>query len=207
MQPIVLASSSPYRKALLSKLNFSFITDAPNIDETPLIGESPSALVERLATEKATTIAGKHPAALIIGSDQVACVNETLLSKPGNFDNAFAQLQQCSANTVTYYTGLCLFNGTTATSQVHTERYQLNFRALTDQEISNYLLLEQPYGCAGSIKSEGLAVSLFKSHHGRDPNALIGLPLIQLLKMLRAEGINPLLTSKGLLLHEKLQTE
>ncbi|MFT6310143.1 MAG: MAF protein [Porticoccus sp.] len=194
MQPIVLASSSPYRKTLLSKLNFSFVTDSPDIDETALIGEAPTALVERLATEKTTAIISRHPAALIIGSDQVASVNGTILSKPGSFDKAFAQLQQCSANTVTYYTGLCLLNAATNNSQVHTERYQLNFRTLTDQEISNYLQLEQPYDCAGSIKSEGLAVSLFQSHHGRDPNALIGLPLIQLLKMLRTEGVNPLLS-------------
>ncbi len=193
MQPIILASSSPYRKELLHKLNISFNTESPKLDETPLAGESPIELVERLATAKAAAIARKHPSALIIGSDQVACVNGAVLSKPGNFDNAFTQLKQCSANTVTYYTGLCLLNSATNTNQIHTERYQLHFRALADQEISNYLQLEQPYDCAGSIKSEGLAVSLFESHQGRDPNALIGLPLIQLLKMLRAEGINPLL--------------
>jgi septum formation protein len=192
MQSIVLASSSPYRKVLLSKLNISFSAESPDIDETPLPSEPPTALVERLAKAKTTAIASKYPSALIIGSDQVACINDTILSKPGNFDNAFAQLKQCSANTVTYYTGLCLFNSATNTNQIHTERYQLHFRALTDQEISNYLQLEQPYDCAGSIKSEGLAVSLFESYQGRDPNALIGLPLIQLLKMLRVEGINPL---------------
>jgi MAF protein len=192
MQSIVLASSSPYRKALQSKLNISFSTESPDIDETPFAGELPTALVERLATAKAAAIASKYPSALIIGSDQVACVNGAVLSKPGNFDNAFNQLKQCSANTVTYYTGLCLLNSATNTNQIHTERYQLHFRALTDQEIVNYLHLEQPYDCAGSIKSEGLAVSLFDSHQGRDPNALIGLPLIQLLKMLRVEGINPL---------------
>ena len=193
MQPIILASSSPYRKELLHKLNISFNAESPKLDETPLAGESPIELVERLATAKAANIDRKHPSALIIGSDKVACVNGAVLSKPGNFDNAFTQLKQCSANTVTYYTGLCLLNSATNTNQIHTERYHLHFRALADQEISNYLQLEQPYDCAGSIKSEGLAVSLFESHQGRDPNALIGLPLIQLLKMLRAEGINPLL--------------
>ena len=193
MQSIILASSSPYRKELLNKLNISFNAESPKLDETPLAGESPIELVERLATAKAAAIARKHPSALIIGSDQVACVNGAVLSKPSNFDNAFTQLKQCSSNTVTYYTGLCLLNSATNTNQIHTERYQLHFRALADQEISNYLQLEQPYDCAGSIKSEGLAVSLFESHQGRDPNALIGLPLIQLLKMLRAEGINPLL--------------
>ena len=193
MQSIILASSSPYRKELLNKLNISFNAESPKLDETPLAGESPIELVERLATAKAAAIARKHPSALIIGSDQVACVNGAVLSKPSNFDNAFTQLKQCSSNTVTYYTGLCLLNSATNTNQIHTERYQLHFRALADQEISNYLQLEQPYDCAGSIKSEGLAVSLFESHQGRDPNALIGLPLIQLLKMLRAEGVNPLL--------------
>ena len=193
MQSIILASSSPYRKELLNKLNISFNAESPKLDETPLAGESPIELVERLATAKAAAIARKHPSALIIGSDQVACVNGAVLSKPGNFDNAFTQLKQCSSNTVTYYTGLCLLNSATNTNQIHTERYQLHFRALADQEISNYLQLEQPYDCAGSIKSEGLAVSLFECHQGRDPNALIGLPLIQLLKMLRAEGVNPLL--------------
>jgi MAF protein len=195
MQSIVLASSSPYRKELLSKLNISFSAEAPNIDETPLASESPSALVERLAKAKTAAIANKYSSALIIGSDQVASVDNTILSKPGNFNNAFAQLKQCSANIVTYYTGLCVLNSETNINQIHTERYQLHFRPLTDQEISNYLQLEQPFDCAGSIKSEGLAINLFESFQGRDPNALIGLPLIQLLKMLRTEGINPLLDS------------
>ena len=198
MQSIVLASSSPYRKALLSKLNINFRAEPPYVDETPLAGESPTALVERLAKAKAAAVASKYSSALIIGSDQIACVNGTILSKPGNFDNAFNQLKQCSANTVTYYTGLCVLNNKTNTNQIHTERYQLHFRALTNQEISNYLKFEQPYDCAGSIKSEGFAVNLFESYQGRDPNALIGLPLIQLLKMLRTEGVNPLLNEQTL---------
>jgi MAF protein len=198
MQSIILASSSPYRKALLSKLNINFNAESPDIDERPLAGESPTTLVERLAKAKAAAVASKHSSSLIIGSDQVACVNGTILSKPGSFDNAFTQLKQCSANTVTYFTGLCVLNGKTSTNQIHTERFQLHFRALTDQEISNYLQIEQPYDCAGSIKSEGLAVNLFESYQGRDPNALIGLPLIKLLKMLRTEGINPLLSEQTL---------
>lgn len=185
---LVLASSSPFRKALLEKLNLSFVTDSPDIDETPLAGESIEAMVMRLAEGKARTLATHHPQALIIGSDQSASLNGEVLHKPGNFDNAFAQLKAASGQCITFYTGLCLLNSASGETQTICEPYQVTFRQLEDDEIRHYLETEQPYNCAGSFKSEALGICLFESMRGDDPNTLIGLPLIQLCRMLKAQG-------------------
>lgn len=185
---LVLASSSPFRKALLEKLNLSFVTGSPDIDETPLAGESIEAMVMRLAEAKARALVTHHPQALIIGSDQSASLNGEVLHKPGNFDNAFAQLKAASGQCITFYTGLCLLNSASGEAQTICEPYQVTFRQLEDDEIRHYLETEQPYNCAGSFKSEALGICLFESMRGDDPNTLIGLPLIQLCRMLKAQG-------------------
>jgi len=188
-QPLVLASTSPYRRELLQRLYLSFDTAAPDIDETRLDGESPQQLVERLARAKAEAVALQHPQALIIGSDQVACIDEQILGKPGNRENAIAQLQMASGKTVTFYTGLCLLNAARGAAQTRCEPFKVHFRPLDRAQIERYVDREQPFGCAGSFKSEGLGISLFTRLEGDDPNALIGLPLIRLIAMLEVEGI------------------
>lgn len=187
---IVLASTSPYRKALLEKLNLTFTTAKPETDETPLADESAIELVERLAIAKAQAIASKTPGALVIGSDQV-CFNGTqILGKPGTHDNAVAQLKAASGKKVTFYTGLALINSDTGEISSLVEPYTVHFRELTEQMIENYIRSEQPLDCAGSFKSEGLGISLFSRLEGRDPNSLIGLPLISLIEMLEKQGVN-----------------
>ncbi|MGB5446780.1 MAG: nucleoside triphosphate pyrophosphatase [Psychromonas sp.] len=186
-QQLVLASTSPFRKQLLEKLHLQFITDKPNVDETPLAGETAIELVERLAVAKASALAPVYENALLIGSDQV-CVNDgKILGKPGNFDNAFAQLKAASGKKITFYTGLALVNSKTGHVQSVVEPFSVQFRELTDAMIENYLHKEQPFNCAGSFKSEGYGIALFESLEGKDPNSLIGLPLISLIKMLEAE--------------------
>lgn len=192
MQPIVLASSSPYRQALLRRLGLDFVAAAPNIDETPLANEAPEALAKRLASGKARALKDRHSNALIIGSDQVAWADGERLGKPGTFANALAQLQRSRGKTVTFYTGLCLYDSATGNEQLAVELYQASFRDLTDTQLRNYLIREQPYDCAGSFKCEGLGITLFESLAGDDPNTLIGLPLIRLTSMLRKAGIDPL---------------
>ncbi|HED33356.1 MAG TPA: septum formation inhibitor Maf [Gammaproteobacteria bacterium] len=186
---LVLASSSPFRKALLDKLQLKFITGSPDIDETPVANESTEQMVLRLSEAKARALADAHKDALIIGSDQSATLNGKILSKPGNFDVAFKQLQSASGQVITFYTGLCLLNTSTQQAETICEPYIVKFRDLTDSEIEHYLHREQPYNCAGSFKSEALGISLFESMKGDDPNTLIGLPLIQLCRMLRQNGL------------------
>ncbi|RJT38906.1 septum formation inhibitor Maf [Rahnella woolbedingensis] len=190
---ILLASTSVYRKALLEKTGLTFTCAAPNIDETPVPGESPAELVKRLAQSKATALASAYPGHLIIGSDQVCVIDGNITGKPHTFDNAFRQLQAASGKTVTFYTGLSLYNGETQTAQTLCETFDVTFRPLTAEEITGYLHREEPYDCAGSFKCEGLGITLFDSLTGRDPNTLIGLPLIALLAFLREQGINPLI--------------
>jgi 7-methyl-GTP pyrophosphatase len=182
---LVLASSSPFRKILLEKLHLPFETDSPDIDETPLPDESIESMVKRLAEGKARALATQHPDALIIGSDQSATLNGNVLHKPGTYEVAFKQLQAASGKTITFYTGLCLHNSNSGKSETICEPFVVKFRELTDSEIEHYLKREQPYNCAGSFKSEALGISLFKSMRGDDPNTLIGLPLIQLCRMLK----------------------
>ena len=191
-QQLVLASTSPFRKALLEKLNLPFITDKPMVDETALAGETAIQLVKRLAIAKAQALAHKYENALLIGSDQV-CVNDgEILGKPGDFENAFAQLKSASAKSITFYTGLALVNTKTGAVQSLVEPFNVQFRKLSDQMITNYLNKEQPYNCAGSFKSEGFGIALFDALEGKDPNTLIGLPLISLIKLLENEGVTVL---------------
>ncbi len=192
MQRLLLASTSPYRKMLLEKLQLPFDCAAPQVDETPLPGESAEALVLRLAAAKAQALALAYPEHLIIGSDQVCVIDGNITGKPHTEENARAQLRQASGQAVTFYTGLALYNGRSKQLQALCEPFHVHFRALSEAEIAAYVRLEQPLNCAGSFKSEGLGIALFDRLEGRDPNTLIGLPLIALLEMLRAEGINPL---------------
>ena len=187
---LVLASTSVFRKMLLEKLGLDFTTGSPEIDESVLENESPQTLVKRLSAEKARDLSERYPENLIIGSDQVACIDNEILGKPGNFENAQLQLRKASGKTVTFYTGLTLLNSATGNAQTLCEPFRVHFRTLTDEQISRYLTREQPYNCAGSFKSEGLGISLFEKLDGDDPNALIGLPLIQLIKMLDNEGVH-----------------
>ena len=191
-QKLILASTSPFRKQLLEKLHLVFDTAKPDVDETALPEETATALVERLAIAKAQAIAPEFADALIIGSDQV-CVNDgEILGKPGNLKNAFKQLKAASGKRITFYTGLALLNTRTGTVQSLVEPYAVKFRALNDQMINHYLEKEQPFNCAGSFKSEGYGIALFESFEGKDPNSLIGLPLISLIKMLEKENFSVL---------------
>lgn len=189
---LVLASSSPFRRELLSRLGVEFSSIAPEIDETPLPGETPAALVLRLAERKALAVGELHPDALIIGSDQVATLDERILGKPGDHTRAVEQLQRASGRRVTFYTGLCLYNSASKNRQCCCETFHVHFRELDTREIENYLRKETPYNCAGSFKSEGLGICLFQGMEGRDPTSLIGLPLMQLVSMLRNEGLDVL---------------
>ena len=188
-QKLVLASTSGFRKQLLEKLNLPFVTASPDADETAQENETPEQLVQRLSIAKAEAIVPDFPNHLIIGSDQVACIDGEILGKPGSFDNALAQLRNASGKTVTFYTGLTLINSSTGNRQTACETFNVHFRNLNDAQITRYLQLEQPYNCAGSFKSEGLGISLFEKLEGDDPNSLIGLPLIRLIQMLDREGI------------------
>jgi len=187
---IVLGSTSPFRKALLARLCIDFVCDTPDINEAPLENEDVENMVVRLAIAKAQAIAGNHTNALIIGSDQSAILNGEKLSKPGNFENAFKQLTRASGQKITFQTGLCLLNTETGNIQSTCVPYTVVFKQLTASMIEHYLHKEEPYNCAGSFKSEGLGIALFERFEGDDPNALIGLPLIQLVNFLDNEGFS-----------------
>lgn len=183
---LILASTSIYRKELLERLRIPFEIISPKVDETPLAGESTTALALRLAKAKAAAVAQHHPDAWVIGSDQVADLNGAAIGKPGNFERALAQLQLMRGATVTFHTALCLMHGDKAsTLSIPTE---VSFRNLSDEILENYLLTEEPYDCAGSAKSEGLGISLLEAIKSEDPTALIGLPLIALSGLLRDAG-------------------
>ncbi len=190
MYPIVLGSTSPFRRELLAKLGLPFVTDAPQTDETAMAGETPADLVRRLASAKAHDVGARHPDALVIGSDQVACIDGQILGKPGDRETAIRQLTAATGRTVTFHTGLCLLNTATGREQSAVEPFEVQFRPLSTAQIERYVDREQPYNCAGSFKSEGLGITLFSALHGRDPNTLIGLPLILLVEMLEREGIS-----------------
>lgn len=193
MKSLVLASSSSARQSLLQKLSLPFIAVAPDIDETAHPDETASALVIRLAQAKAQALAFDYPQHLIIGSDQVCILNQQIVGKPHTTEKAVEQLMAASGKRVTFYTGLALFNSTSGSCQTCCEVFNVDFRQLTEQEIRNYVQKEQPLQCAGSFKSEGLGITLFEQLCGKDPNTLVGLPLITLCEMLRNEGCNPLL--------------
>lgn len=187
---LYLASTSTYRKALLQKLTDKFTCIAPQTDETVLPGEQAEHLVQRLATAKAAAVAAQLSSGLVIGSDQVAVFNNSIIGKPLTVSNARQQLTLFSNNAVTFLTGLTLHNVAIGRVQTLVEPYTVHFRALTAAEINAYIEREQPLDCAGSFKSEGLGISLFSKLEGDDPNSLIGLPLIRLLALLRNEGVN-----------------
>lgn len=195
MSQLVLASTSPYRRMLLEKVIPEFVCAAPHTDETAKAGETAPALVERLAIAKAKALVNDYPQHILIGSDQVAVVEGEILGKPGNESNAIKQLRAASGKVVTFYTGLAVVSSATGEVQSCVEPFEVEFRTLSDAEIEGYVALEQPLNCAGSFKSEGLGISLFKRLSGDDPNTLIGLPLIRLLEMLRQWGVNPLIKS------------
>lgn len=189
MQPLVLASTSRYRRELLERLQLPFESAPPHTDETPGTDEPAERLVRRLAEAKARALAGSHPQHLIIGSDQVATLDGRIIGKPHTTANACAQLRAASGRSVTFLTGLCLLNSQTGHCQVDCIPFTVHFRPLSDAQIERYIELEQPLDCAGSFKSEGLGISLFSRTEGCDSTSLIGLPLIRLTDMLLSEGI------------------
>ncbi|WP_295623324.1 Maf family nucleotide pyrophosphatase [uncultured Nitrosomonas sp.] len=188
-QQIILGSGSIYRKELLQRLQIPFETSNPQINETPLIDELPEQTAARLAEAKARAVAKTYPQALIIGSDQVAALGDVRLGKPLNHANAVEQLRQTRGKEVVFHTAVCVLNSFTDKLQIRVIPYHVKFRQLSDQQIENYLLKEQPYQCAGSAKSEGLGIALIERITGNDPSGLIGLPLITLIDMLTLEGI------------------
>lgn len=194
MSNLLLASTSPWRRMLLEKLTLPFECAAPEVDETPQPGESARQLVVRLTQAKAQALASRFPQHLIIGSDQVCVLDGEITGKPHTEENAHRQLRKASGTIVTFYTGLALYNSANGHLQTECEPFDVHFRHLSDQEIEAYIRKENPLQCAGSFKSEGLGITLFERLEGRDPNSLVGLPLIALCQMLRREGFNPLLS-------------
>jgi septum formation protein len=190
---LILASSSQYRKELLSRLRIPFDVIVPDINETPWQDETPQATAMRLAQEKAAAVAAQYPNALIIGSDQVATLNGEQIGKPGSYENALLQLQKMRGCRVIFHTALCLWNGDNRLQnpEIQLENIQtfVTFRHLSDAELSVYLKIEQPYDCAGSAKNEGLGITLMEKIESNDPTALTGLPLIALTTMLRHTGL------------------
>jgi len=186
---LILASSSPFRRELLSRLGLEFETVSPGIDERPLPDESAPQLAERLAQTKARSVAADHPQALVIGSDQVAIIGDEIIGKPGNHEKAVEQLKQASGKMMEFHTSVCLLNSATGHVQADIVPFTVKFRRLDIKTITNYLLRERPYDCTGAFKSEGLGITLLEYMRGEDPTALIGLPLIRLCRMLEQEGI------------------
>lgn len=193
---LILASSSAYRRELLSRLQLPFEAIAPDLDETPRPGEAPQDTALRLAREKAAAVASRHPGALVIGSDQVATLDGMQIGKPGDHARALAQLQLMRGRRVVFHTALCLWDGRVTEpgqaarlAQSDTVQVFVDFRDLPDAELDAYLRIEQPYDCAGSAKNEGLGIALLERIESSDPTALTGLPLIALTGMLRRAGV------------------
>jgi septum formation protein len=189
-RPLVLGSTSVYRRELLSRLRLQFSVVPPQVDETPHAGEAPAALARRLAAAKAEAVARLHPQAVVIGSDQVADLEGEPLGKPGNHANAVAQLRKMSGRTVIFQTAVTVMCAGAGFAQHDLAPVRVRFRSLELAEIEAYLRLEQPYDCAGSAKSEGLGIALLEAIESDDPTALIGLPLIRTCRMLRAAGVS-----------------
>jgi septum formation protein len=185
---LILASTSGYRRQLLARLRIPFEVARPDVDESPLPGESPTELAERLAAAKAQSIARRSPRAWVIGSDQVAELVGHVLGKPGSFERAADQLAAASGRTLNFHTAVTLYRHADRRALRLHDTTRVRFRTLTSSEIERYLHAEQPYDCAGSFKCEGLGISLFDAIHTRDPTALVGLPLIDLAKALRQAG-------------------
>ncbi len=186
---IILASSSPFRQELLSRLQLPFRCISPDIDESVKQDEDAGHYVSRLAQEKAQSIAHQHPKAIVIGSDQCAYLNGEILGKPGSHENALKQLQNARGNEVVFYTGLSVQSQKSGFNQVDCVEFRVGFRDLRDAQLEHYLRTEKPYHCAGSFKSEAYGITLFSYMSGDDPTALIGLPLISLTSMLEQAGI------------------
>ncbi|MEO5671536.1 MAG: Maf family nucleotide pyrophosphatase [Ramlibacter sp.] len=191
-RPLVLGSTSPYRRELLSRLRVPFEVAAPEVDETPLANEAPADLAGRLAWAKARAVATKFPQAVVIGSDQVADLDGLPIGKPGTHERATSQLRQMRGRTVVFHTAVAVICLATGFEQFDLAPVRVKFRDLDDAEIEAYLLAEQPYDCAGSARSEGLGVALLESIDSDDPTALVGLPLIRTCRMIRAAGIQVL---------------
>jgi septum formation protein len=187
--PLVLASGSRYRKELLAKLGIPFQTFSPSIEETAKPGETPEHLSVRLAEEKARAVAERFPDHLIIGSDQVAMLGKNQLTKPGCHSKAVAQLQAASGQSVEFFTSVCLMNSATGESSFDIDRTVVHFRRLTELQIERYVSKERPFDCAGGFKSESLGIALFEKLETGDPNALVGLPLIKLTRLLEKSGV------------------
>ncbi|MBF0308414.1 MAG: septum formation inhibitor Maf [Magnetococcales bacterium] len=185
---LVLASTSIYRRQMLERLQVDFLTDAPPVAEHAVPGETPLALVTRLAREKAGSLAEKYPNALIIGGDQVAALGERILGKPESPEQAREQLRQASGHALVFLSGLCLYNSAKSAWQVEVVPFTVHFRSLDEATIDRYLQRDQPFDCAGSFRSEGLGVALCERMEGEDPTSLLGLPLIALCRMMRHEG-------------------
>jgi len=188
-RPLILGSTSRYRRELLGRLDIPFDVAAPDVDETPQPGEAPRELALRLALAKAHAVATQHPQAIVIGSDQVADLGGQPLGKPGTHERATAQLRQMRGQTVVFQTAVAVVCKATGFEQVELAAVEVRFRDLGDAEIERYLRAEQPYDCAGSAKSEGLGIALLDAIHSDDPTALIGLPLIRTCRLLRAAGL------------------
>ena len=187
---LILASSSIYRRELLARLNIPFTTISPDIDETPLTGELPQQTALRLAQLKARKVSLTYPNALVIGCDQVATLDNIQMGKPGTHENAVKQLQHMRGREVIFHSALCLYDAAPDHMQAEVVPYHVTFKQLSDAQIERYLTLEKPYDCAGSAKSEGLGIAIIEKMVGEDPNALVGLPLIKLIRMLENVGVN-----------------
>jgi len=190
--PVVLASTSRYRRELLERLGVPFTVEAPTVDETPRPGERPAQTALRLAEAQAKAVAARHAAALVIGSDQVADCDGEAVGKPGSHEAAARQLAALSGRSIVFHTGVALVNAATGRVQRELVDVTSSFRRLSATDIERYLAREQPYDCAGSVRSEGLGIALFERIASDDPTALIGLPLIAVVRMLAAEGFNVL---------------
>jgi septum formation protein len=190
--PLILGSTSRYRRELLERLRLPFLVEAPQVDETPLPGEAPAALAQRLALAKARAVAALHPQAVVIGSDQVADLDGRPLGKPGSHERAAAQLRLLSGRQAVFHTAVAVVRADTSFEEVALAPVTVRFRALTDDEIEHYLRLEEPYDCAGSAKCETLGIALLEAIDSDDPTALVGLPLIRTCRMLREAGIDVL---------------
>jgi septum formation protein len=191
-RPLILASTSPYRRELLQRLRLPFEVRAPAVDETALPGEGPSALALRLGLSKAQAVAALHPEAVVIGSDQVAELDGEAIGKPGGHARAVAQLRRMSGREVSFHTSVAVVCAATGFAQARLASVRVAFRVLDDAEIEHYLRTEQPYDCAGAAKCETLGIALLRALDSDDPTALVGLPLIRTCELLREAGIDPL---------------
>ena len=189
---LVLGSTSRYRRELLTRLRMPFEVDRPDVDESAMPSETPSALARRLALQKAREVASRHPDAIVIGSDQVADLDGVSIGKPGDHANALAQLRSMSGRSVVFRTAVAVVRASTGFERERVVDVTVRFRTLTDAEIERYLRAEQPYDCAGSAKSEALGIALLDAIESDDPTALVGLPLIATCALLREAGLDPL---------------